>query len=134
MGGVGVAKLWSLSQHCNARSPRVLAQFRSKSLFRCSVVLSFHADFKRKVRVNHMFGRFNTFGTSPLLVGLRVATLLAVVLPVPGLAQATSGSQQVHVSRDSLAQLQSRLEETANSKAYSQALRDRARRESELLK
>jgi protein involved in polysaccharide export with SLBB domain len=81
-----------------------------------------------------MFGRFNTFGRSPLLIGLRVATLLAVVLPVPGLAQATSGSQQVHVSRDSLAQLQSRLEETANSKAYSQALRDRARRESELLK
>jgi protein involved in polysaccharide export with SLBB domain len=59
---------------------------------------------------------------------------LAATLCVPLPARAQDPGNPVHVSRDSLSQVILRLDETANSSAYSEALRQRARREAELLR
>jgi protein involved in polysaccharide export with SLBB domain len=71
-----------------------------------------------------------------LNVMLRNAALLAllvVALPLAMNAQ-TIDRTPVHVTRDSLTQLLTRLEQTANSSGYSGALRDRARQEAELVR
>jgi protein involved in polysaccharide export with SLBB domain len=56
----------------------------------------------------------------------------AFILPAAAIAQTAEGT--VHISRDSLVELLKRSEQTASSRAYSDALRDRARKEAELLK
>ena len=59
--------------------------------------------------------------------------LLFSLLPSSVAAQ-TVDSPTVHVSRDSLTQLLSRLEQTASSRGYSSALRERAKREAQLIR
>lgn len=56
----------------------------------------------------------------------------AILLPAAAWGQ--SDGSTVHISRDSLMQLLARSEQTASSRAYSEALRERARKEAELLK
>jgi protein involved in polysaccharide export with SLBB domain len=63
---------------------------------------------------------------------LQVSLFIAVLAPAAG-AQAIDRTP-VQVTRDSLVQLLSRLEQTASSKGYSGALRDRARQEAELVR
>jgi polysaccharide biosynthesis/export protein len=70
--------------------------------------------------MNHMFARAGLFSGLMLLLPLAVS------------AQGVDAGG--YVSRDSLVQLLKRSEETAASRAYSGALRDRARRESDLLR
>jgi protein involved in polysaccharide export with SLBB domain len=69
---------------------------------------------------------------------MKFATFFTVVLamlgvPRPALGQGPVGGHG-QLSRDSLMQVVTRLEETANSNTYSEALRQRARREAELLR
>jgi protein involved in polysaccharide export with SLBB domain len=66
------------------------------------------------------------FAKAGLLTGLML------ILPLAASAQGIEAGG--YIGRDSLVQLLKRSEETASSRAYSSALRDRARRESELLR
>lgn len=65
----------------------------------------------------------------------RLVIFIAVVLAFPVVAVAQNvDAGRIQVSRDSLVKLLAQLDETAGSPGYSEALRERARREAELLR
>jgi polysaccharide biosynthesis/export protein len=64
----------------------------------------------------------------------RAVLIAGLMTMMPALAGAQGREAGGYISRDSLAQLLKRSEETASSRAYSGALRDRARKEAELLR
>ena len=68
------------------------------------------------------------------LMFARAVLYAGLLLAVPAAVHAQGADAGGYIRRDSLEQLLKRSEETANSRAYSSALRDRARKEVELLR